>query len=63
MEKPLIKSVTFWLGLAVAILPALIEYLNSGKFDTVSALTFALGLAVIVRRYIAEPAAIRGILK
>lgn len=60
-QKPLVKSFTFWLGLAVAVLPAVIQFVQAGKFDAASVLSFVLGALIIVRRILADPAGISGL--
>lgn len=55
-SKPWYKSVTIALGVAIAILPALIDFMNAGKFSTADVLAFVLGLLVILRRVFGEPA-------
>ena len=63
IEKPAVKSITIWLGVAIAILPGVIEFVQNGRFDAASILAFILGVLVIVNRILSTPAEIRGFLK
>ena len=57
-SKPWYKSVTILLGVLVAILPAVVEFIQQGKFDTAAIISGILGIAVILRRLFGEPTAL-----